>query len=252
MSETAVLLCGHGSREVKAIHEFEVMAATLQRRLTHRDVAAGFLEFARPTIRDSLAALAGRGARRIVVVPAMLLGGNHVSRDLPRKIAVFGADHLDIEVRLGRGLADDARLLTAAAARIAAAAPADRSDTLLLVVGRGTGAPQANAAINAIARRLQEEMGFGAADAAFAGVADPRSDAALDEVARRGHRHIVVFPYFLFGGVLVQRIYAQTAAAAARFPAVEFAKALYLRDHPAVIDALAERAAEFAGGPEPA
>jgi sirohydrochlorin cobaltochelatase len=91
-------------------------------------------------------------------------------------------------------------------------------------------------------------MGFGWAETAYSGVAHPRVDAALDRAARLGFRRIVVFPYFLFTGVLVKRIYAQTDDAAARFPQIEFVKAPYLRDHPRVIDAFLERAAEIDGG----
>jgi sirohydrochlorin cobaltochelatase len=57
-----------------------------------------------------------------------------------------------------------------------------------------------------------------------------------------------VFPYFLFTGVLVKRSYAQTDEVSARFPEIEFIKAPYLRDHPLVIDAFAERATEIEGG----
>jgi sirohydrochlorin cobaltochelatase len=56
-----------------------------------------------------------------------------------------------------------------------------------------------------------------------------------------------VFPYFLFTGVLVKRIYAQTDETASRFPEIEFVKARYLRDHPLVIDAFVERARELDG-----
>ena len=62
---------------------------------------------------------------------------------------------------------------------------------------------------------LWEGIGFGWAEVAFSGVAHPRVDAALDRAARLGFRRIVVFPYFLFTGVLVKRIYAQTDAVAA-------------------------------------
>jgi sirohydrochlorin cobaltochelatase len=95
---------------------------------------------------------------------------------------------------------------------------------------------------------LWEGMGFGWAEAAFSGVAYPRVDAALERAARLGFRRIVVFPYFLFTGVLVKRIYAQTDAVAERFPGVEFVKAGYLRDHPLVIDAFLDRVGEFAAG----
>ena len=65
---------------------------------------------------------------------------------------------------------------------------------------------------------------------------------------REGFHRIIVFPYFLFTGVLVKRIYAQTDTIAALFPEIEFIKALYLRGHQGVLDAFSERVAEFGEG----
>jgi sirohydrochlorin cobaltochelatase len=256
MSETAVLLCGHGSRDPEAISEFEEAASALRSRLAilspAADFATGYLEFAKPTIGEGLAALTARGARRILAIPGMLFAASHVKNDLPWEMNSFIADNPGIDVRLGRDLGIEPKLLEAAAERIAASVPDERpggrSETLLVVVGRGTNDPDANSNIAKLARMLWEGMGFGWAEAAFSGVADPRVDAALERAARLGFRRIVVFPYFLFTGVLVKRIYAQTDDAAARFPAIEFVKAPYLRDHSRVIDAFVERVAEFAGG----
>jgi sirohydrochlorin cobaltochelatase len=248
MTETAVLLCGHGSRDPDAIGEFEMAAAALRRRLAPADFATGYLEFARPTIQEGLASLAERGVRRIFAIPGMLFAASHVKNDLPWEMNSFMAANPGVEVRLGRDLGIDHRLLQAAAEQIAAAAPGDRSDTVLVVVGRGTNDPDANSNISKLARMLWEGMGFGWAEVAFSGVAHPRVDGALARAARLGFRRIVVFPYFLFTGVLVKRIYAQTDDAAARFAEIEFVKAPYLRDHPQVIEAFAERVEEFAAG----
>jgi sirohydrochlorin cobaltochelatase len=248
MTETAVLLCGHGSRDPDAIREFEAAAAALRQRLAPRDFATGYLEFARPTIQEGLATLAARGARRILAIPGMLFAASHVKNDLPWEMNSFIAANPGIDVRLGRDLGIDPKLLHAAADRIAAAAADARSDSLLVVVGRGTNDPDANSNIAKIARMLWEGMGFGWAEAAFSGVAHPRVDAALERAARLGFRRIVVFPYFLFTGVLVKRIYAQTDEVAARHPEIEFLKAQYLSDHPQVIEAFAERVGEFAEG----
>ena len=251
MTETAVLLCGHGSRDPEAIAEFELLAAGLRLRLPQVDFAVGYLEFARPTIRDGLAALTARGARRILAVPGMLFAASHVKNDLPWEVNSFAADNPRIEVRLGRDLAIDPKLLRAASDRIATVMPengVDRADTLLVVVGRGTNDPDANSNIAKVARMLWEGMGFGWAETAFSGVAYPRVDAALTRAARLGFRRIVVFPYFLFTGVLVKRIYAQSDAAARLVPEVEFVNAPYLRDHPAVLDAFCERIGELGEG----
>ena len=251
--ETAVLLCGHGSRDPEAIREFELAAAALRPRLPELDFATGYLEFARPTIRDGLAILAARGARRILAIPGMLFAASHVKNDLPWEMNSFIADHPNVDVRLARDLGIDPKLLRAAADRIAAAADTriPRPETLLVVVGRGTNDPDANSNISKLARMLWEGMGLGWADAAFSGVAHPRVDAALARAAGLGFRRIIVFPYFLFTGVLVKRIYAQTDTVAALFPEIEFVKALYLRDHDGVLAAFCDRVAEL-GGAQPA
>ncbi|MBV8776609.1 MAG: sirohydrochlorin chelatase [Alphaproteobacteria bacterium] len=248
MSGTGVLICGHGSRDPEAVREFELLAAALRPRFPEHDFATGYLEFASPNIREGLAALVARGARRIYAVPGMLFAANHVKNDLPWEMNSFTAHYPDIEVRLGRDLAIDARLVNAAAERVAAAAPGDRSDAVLVVVGRGTNDPDANSNIAKIARMLWEGLGFGWAETAYSGVAHPRVDAALDRVVRLGFRRVVVFPYFLFTGVLVKRIYAATDEAARRYPASEFVKAGYLRDHPQLLDAFVERVAEIEHG----
>ena len=248
MNDTAVLLCGHGSRDPDAIGEFEIAAAALRRRLGSRDFATGYLEFARPTIQEGLGGLMARGARHILAVPGMLFAASHVKNDLPWEMNSFMAANPGIEVKLGRDLAIDPKLLAAAADRIASVIPHHREDALLVVVGRGTNDPDANSNISKITRMLWEGMGFGWGETAYSGVTHPRVDAALDRAARLGFRHIVVFPYFLFTGVLVKRIYAQTDEAAARFPEIEFVKAPYLRDHPLVIEAFAERAVEIEHG----
>jgi sirohydrochlorin cobaltochelatase len=251
MKETAVLICGHGSRDPKAIGEFELVAAALRARLPNFYFATGYLEFARPNIHDGLAALAARGAQRILAIPGMLFAASHVKNDLPREMNSFMADNPGIEVLLGRDLAIDPKLLHAAADRVAGAAadPAiSRDMTLLVVVGRGTNDPDANSNINKLARMLWEGMRFGWAEIAFSGVAHPRVDAALTRAARLGFRRIIVFPYFLCTGVLVKRVYAQTDEAARRFPEIQFVKALYLRDHPEVVEAFYDRVGELGEG----
>ena len=250
MTETAVLICGHGSRDPEAIAEFELVAAALRPRLPEFDFATGYLEFAQPTIHDGLAVLAARGARRILAIPGMLFAASHVKNDLPWEMNSFMADNPEINVRLGRDLGIDPKLLQAAAARVAAAAGPGiaRAETLLVVVGRGTNDPDANSNISKLARMLWEGMGFGWAEIAFSGVAHPRVDAALTRAARLGFRRIIVFPYFLFTGVLVKRIYAQTETVARLFPEIEFIKALYLRDHPEVIGAFGDRVGEVRDG----
>lgn len=255
-SKTGVMVCGHGSRDPEAIAEFELVAASLKARLPAIAIETGYLEFAQPTIRDGLEKLAARGVGRILALPGMLFAASHVKNDLPWEVNSFAAQYPHLEMRFGRELSIEPKLLNAAADRIGetearAQRTLPRSESLLLVVGRGTNDPDANSNIAKIARILWEGMGFGWAEIAFSGVAQPLVEAGLRRAAMMGFRRIVVFPYFLFTGVLVKRIYAAVDRVAADHSKIEFLKAAYFRDHPLVLDCFADRMAEMVDG-EPA
>ena len=247
----AVLLCGHGSRDDAAVAEFEHLARVVAARLPERRVSHGFLEFARPTIRTTLAALKDEGAEAIDAVPGMLFAAGHAKNDIPSVLNDFAAANSGIPVRYGRDLAVDPLLLRAAAERIEAAQqPGDAppAESLLVVVGRGTSDPDANSNVAKVTRMLWEGLGFGWAETCYSGVTSPLVAPALERIAGFGFRRIVVFPYFLFTGVLVRRIYDAVDEAARAHPAIAFRKAAYLNDHPLVLDAFLARIAEIPEG----
>ena len=250
---TGIMVCGHGSRDDGAMAEFQLVAAGIHARMPDYPIETGYLEFARPIIREGLTALVERGVRKILAVPGMLFAATHVKNDLPWELNTFMAEHPEVEIRFGRDLGIDPKLLEAARDRITeaeAAAPTqvDRKETLLVVVGRGTNDSDANSNIAKVARMLWEGMGFGWAEIAFSGVAFPRVDDGLERAARLGFKRIIVFPYFLFTGILINRIYDQTREVAARHPGIEFLEAPCLRDHPLVLDAFVERVREIEHG----
>lgn len=250
-----VMICGHGSRSQSAVDEFASLAEALKTRFPGSPVAYGYLEFANPVIRDGLDALREAGARRILAVPGMLFAASHAKNDIPSVLNTYAAKH-GIQIDYGRELGVDARMLRAAGDRVAAAmaaldaahGPAPASDTCLVVVGRGASDPDANANVAKVARLLWEGFGFGWCETAYSGVTFPAVAPCLDKVARLGFRRVIVFPYFLFSGILIDRIYGFTDAVAARHPEIAFAKAAYLGDHPAVIDTFEERVTEILEG----
>lgn len=250
---TGVMICGHGSRDPDAIREFASLKAGLKTRLPDYDVDSGFLEFATPVIREGLDALAERGMERIIAIPGMLFAAGHVKNDVPSEINEFKAAHPEIDVRMARDLAIDPKLLAACAERIEeslAGASDDiaREDTLLMVVGRGTNDADANSNVSKIARMLWEGMGFGWAEVCYSGVAHPRVGVGLAHASKLGFKRVVVFPYFLFTGILIKRIRDETAEQRAAHPDIEFIDAPYLADHPNVLDSFADRIAETLTG----
>ena len=188
--KTAVMICGHGSRDDNAVEEFNSLARHLTTRLPDFDVESGFLEFATPVIRTGLDKLKQRDAERIVCLPGMLFAAGHVKNDLPSEINNFAAENPGIEVIFGRELGIDNRLLEAARQRIEAAekdagTTIRREDTLLMVVGRGTNDPDANSNVSKVARMLWEGMGFGWTETCYSGVTQPLVADALERLIAR-------------------------------------------------------------------
>jgi sirohydrochlorin cobaltochelatase len=246
------MICGHGSRSQAAVDEFAVLAEKLPHLLpADWPVEYGYLEFANPVIRDGLDRLRAQGCDRILAVPGMLFAAMHAKNDIPTVLNTYAAKH-GVDISYGRELGVDPKMIAAAADRIRnAMAEADKNGvvaaecTCLVVIGRGASDPDANGNVAKIARMLHEGLGFGWCEIGYSGVTFPLVEPCLTHAAKLGYKRIVVFPYFLFTGILIDRIYGFTDQVAAAHPDIDFVKAGYLNDHDQVLATFAERIREL-------
>jgi len=250
-----IMVCGHGSRNQNAVGEFAVIAKRLAERFPQWPVDYGYLEFANPVIHHGLDVLRDKGANHILAVPGMLFAAGHAKNDIPSVLNTYQAKHEGLTIEYGRELGIDLKMIRAAGERVREALVAagwkegePLHDTMLVVVGRGASDPDANSNVAKVMRMLWEGLGFGWGETAYSGVTFPLVEPALEHAAKLGYKRIVVFPYFLFTGVLVKRIYAHTDIVAERHPEIEFIKAGYLNDHDLVIDCFADRVREIIDG----
>jgi sirohydrochlorin cobaltochelatase len=257
--KVGVMLCGHGSRSQSAVDEFATLARALPPLLPDEwEIEHGYLEFANPVLRDGLERLKAKGCDRILAVPGMLFAAMHAKNDIPTVLATW-AERSGVEVTCGRDLGFDVKLIEAAGSRIMEAVreadavdPVPLAETCLVVIGRGASDPDANANVSRVARMLWEGLGFGWCEVGYSGVTFPLVEPCLGHVVRLGYRRVVVFPYFLFSGILIDRIYGFTDQVAIDHPGTQFVKAGYLGDHPKVLETFAERAVEQLGEVPPA
>ena len=248
-----VMVCGHGSRDEEAVKEFQAVARGIRERLPQYETDWGFLEFATPVIRTGLDALREKGIRKVLAVPGMLFAAGHVKNDFPSVLNAYQSQNPQLSISYARELGIDLKIIRAAGERVEdalqkAGDKISREKTLLVVVGRGASDPDANSNVSKITRMLWEGLGLGWAETAYSGVTFPLVEPGLEHAARLGYRRIVVFPYFLFTGILVKRIFHYTDIVAAKHPEIEFVKASYLNDHPLVLDTFAERVEEIRNG----
>ncbi|WP_347405292.1 sirohydrochlorin chelatase [Asanoa sp. WMMD1127] len=204
-----LLIAGHGTTDPEGAEEFRRFVARVGRSLDV-PVAGGFIELSPPPVRDAVAGLVEGGARRLACVPLMLVAAGHAKSDIPGSLAAERARHPGLSFAYGRPLGPHPGILALLRDRIAATGAG--AETTVLLVGRGSTDPDANAEVAKVARLLAETTPVSGVEYAFVSLAEPGVPAGLDRCRALGAKRIVVLPYFLFTGVLPRRVAAQAAA----------------------------------------
>lgn len=252
-STSALLVVGHGTRDPAGQDECRMLIDIVGTRRPGLRVELGYLELCPPPITDVVNRLAGDGVDDVTVVPLVLLGAGHAKGDVPASIVRERRRHPHITFRYGRPLGIRPELVGLADNRLRdAVADADRADTAVVIVGRGTSDPDANGDLAKIARLLWEGRSWPLVEPAFVSLASPSVPEAMERCRRLGARRIAVIPYFLFTGVLERRIREQAAAWADAHPGVEVVTAGHLGPDAAVADLVLARADEAVRGHAPA
>ncbi|MFD1659767.1 sirohydrochlorin chelatase [Streptomyces caeni] len=250
----ALLIAGHGTRDDAGAEAFRVFVRELGRRRPELPVAGGFIELSPPPLGEAVTELVERGVRRFAAVPLMLVSAGHAKGDIPAALAREKERHPGITYAYGRPLGPHPALLSVLERRLdealggAARAPADRAGVTVLLVGRGSTDPDANAEVYKAARLLWEGRGYAGVETAFVSLAAPDVPGGLDRCARLGARRIVVLPYFLFTGVLPDRVRRQAGEWAAAHPDVEVLSADVIGPEPELLDLVMERYEEAVRG----
>ncbi|MFJ3715864.1 sirohydrochlorin chelatase [Streptomyces sp. NPDC090057] len=247
----ALLIAGHGTRDEAGAEAFRDFVRQLGRRHPELPVAGGFIELSPPPLGEAVAELVDRGVRRFAAVPLMLVSAGHAKGDIPAALSREKERHPGISYTYGRPLGPHPALLNVLERRLEqalAGTSGERSDVTVLLVGRGSTDPDANAEVHKAARLLWEGRGWAGVETAFVSLAAPDVPSGLDRCAKLGARRIVVLPYFLFTGILPDRVRRQTEEWAAAHPDLEVRSADVIGPEPELLDLVMERYAEAVKG----
>ncbi|MEU6572783.1 sirohydrochlorin chelatase [Streptomyces sp. NPDC046805] len=246
----ALLIAGHGTRDDAGAEAFRSFVQELGRRHPELPVAGGFIELSPPPLGEAVAELVERGVRRFAAVPLMLVSAGHAKGDIPAALSREKERHPGISYTYGRPLGPHPALLNVLERRLdeALGGAADRADVTVLLVGRGSTDPDANAEVHKAARLLWEGRGYAGVETAFVSLAAPDVPSGLERCARLGAQRIVVLPYFLFTGILPDRVRRQTEDWARAHPEVEVRSADVIGPEPELLDLVWERYEEAVRG----
>jgi sirohydrochlorin cobaltochelatase len=242
---TPLLIVGHGTADAEGAAQFRQFVKRVAGRV-EVPVAGGFIELSPPPLTEAVTDLVAGGARRLAAVPLMLVAAGHAKGDIPAALARERARHPGLSTVYGRPLGPHPAILRLLADRLAEAGAGP--DTTVLLVGRGSTDPDANAEIAKVARLLAETTRVAGVEYAFVSLAPPDTATGLERCRRLGAGHLIVLPYFLFTGVLPRRVAAHARDWAAGHPGVEVGVAEVLGDCDPLADLVVERYREALAG----
>jgi sirohydrochlorin cobaltochelatase len=212
-SETALLLMGHGSRDHRAIEQFYQFFEKTKEAFYPIPVSGGFLEFASPDLKTAVKDLIKPSVKHIVIVPLVLLGAGHQKTDGPQLIHELRHIYPEIKFSYASALGIHPLVLSVYKDRVAdslSKLPADNRG--LLIVSRGSTDPDANSDLYKIARLISDDYKMPClVEPAFISLAKPSVKDGLDRLYLLGARNITVVPYFIFTGILFNRIIRQAS-----------------------------------------
>lgn len=245
MERRSVLILGHGSRREAANAQFERLVSRFRARRPELDVAHAYIELCAPLLADGLDALAHR-SDRVTVLPLFLFAAGHVKKDIPKALEAahqrFPSVRFDAALELGV----DPQMVSIALDRAGEGVPLrtpETARTVLLAVGRGSLDSDANGNFYKLSRVVAERGGFARPELCFIAVVHPLLPEALARLALSKPERILVLPYFLFEGLLIEQTRDEVARFAAAHPGIDVRLAGHLGPDERLCDLLDARLA---------
>ncbi len=246
------MLMGHGSADREGAEEF-VQVVEAVRAESELPVEAGFLEFfgpVLPSIGEAMDAVAASGAERVLAVPVLLFYAGHAKYDMPGQIVAGRERHPRLDLRAAPPFGTQEPLLEIIEQRIRELeerlGSTAREETAVLLVGRGTSDPEANADFYKIGRLIWERNECAAVECCFIAMTQPGVPEGIERCVRLGARRVLVVPYFINTGVLVKRIEQKALAAREQYPGVEIGVGEHFHAHPKLVRLILDRARALA------
>jgi sirohydrochlorin cobaltochelatase len=226
MTETTVLLVGHGTRFHGSNAETERFAEQWRTRRPDWRIETCYIEWDE-VLLDAGLDRAAADTRRVLVLPFILNAAGHVKMEIPAAVEAARGRHPGVDFavlrHLGMGSEIEAILAERLNALMAELAMPDPRTTGVILLGRGSSDAGANGELARMARLIFEDSEHDLVDLAFTGITWPRLETVVQRQSRLGMSQIAILPVYLFAGRLTERIAAQVARLETQYPGIAFA-----------------------------
>ena len=250
-----LLMVGHGTRNPQGRQTLIDFANIYQSLDTSRPVLPCFLELTEPSIQNGIDQCVEQGHLDLTVLPILLFAARHNKFDVTNELDRAKRRHPSLTFHYGRHFGITPGILDLWKERLAlldglAHNPQDisREDTVLLFVGRGSSDPDANGDVAKLARMVWEGSGYHTVETCFIGITHPRLEAGFERARLYQPKRVIVLPYFMFTGVLMEKIARIADEQQAAYPGIEVATLPEMGLHPQLIRVLRDREIETQRG----
>ena len=180
------------------------------------------------------------------MLPILLFAARHNKFDVTNELDRARQRHPQVKFHYGRHFGITTGILDLWRSRFAKLDQPqwERSQTVILFVGRGSSDPDANADVCKLARILWEGSGYSTVETCFIGITHPRLEEGFRRARLYQPKRIIVLPYFLFTGVLVKKIFDITAQQQEQYPDIPMTCLPEMGLHPQMFSILRERELE--------
>ncbi len=202
---SAVLIV-HGSPDERGNEHARATFSALKAKLPPDlpiELALAFIDHAEPSVGAVIGTLASR-SKGIGLFPFLLFDAGHSKSDVAGYIDAASEAHPGTVLIRDWALGTDQNVVSILLDLLPKVDPGIR-DTVI-VVGRGSLDPNANASLYYQGRRLWERRKGTPPAFSFISVTEPRLSDVLDRLDPRSQDRLLLIPYFLFEGVLMDRI----------------------------------------------
>lgn len=241
----AVLFVGHGSKLENGNEEVRQFVEQMKEYIDPALlVETCFLEFASPNIEDGIQLCVEKGADEIHVIPIILLHAGHSKLHIPAEIEHAKEHFPDVRFTYGQTIGIHEEIFEILKTRLAETGfdvDAKHEDTAILLIARGGSDPYANGDFYKISRLLWEKLDVAMVESAFMGVTTPTVEQGIERCVKLGAKKIIMLPYFLFTGVLMERMGKMAESFIEVYPEMDITIAQYFGYHPNLKKVLIER-----------
>jgi sirohydrochlorin cobaltochelatase len=247
VNNTTVLLVAHGSRYANNKKDSERFCRELQHHYPNKHITLCFLERISPSLEEGLHQAATHSLH-VIVVPLILGAAKHARIDIPHR--VHQAQHLHphttflISPHLGAVDKVLHALLFQLQRVLLDEKQNDDATTGVVVIGRGSSDQAANGEVAKMARWMFESSLYGRVDVAFSGMAEPPLKTVVQRQIQCGMTKVIVLPYYLFWGVLMERMAEQMQQFRHAYPTITMKLAQPMAFSPSIYSLVGQRIVE--------